>query len=84
MEKYILRKAFDTPEDPYLPAKILWRQKEQFSDGVGYGWIDALKDHAALEVSDLMFKNAENRCVCFDRAYCASVTFTNSGEARVG
>jgi len=34
-EKYILRKAFDTPDDPYLPPKILWRQKEQFSDGVG-------------------------------------------------
>ena len=34
-EKYILRKAFDTPEDPYLPEEVLWRQKEQFSDGVG-------------------------------------------------
>jgi asparagine synthase (glutamine-hydrolysing) len=48
MEKYILRKAFDTTDEPdtqpYLPDKILWRQKEQFSDGVGYGWIDALKD----------------------------------------
>ena len=35
MEKYIFRKAFDTPEDPYLPSEVLWRQKEQFSDGVG-------------------------------------------------
>ena len=56
IEKYILRKAFDTNEDPtaqpYLPKHILWRQKEQFSDGVGYGWIDALKDNAALHVSD--------------------------------
>lgn len=47
LEKYILRKAFDTSHDPsirpYLPEDILWRQKEQFSDGVGYGWIDALK-----------------------------------------
>lgn len=47
LEKYILRKAFDTSHDPlirpYLPQDILWRQKEQFSDGVGYGWIDALK-----------------------------------------
>ena len=33
IEKYVIRKAFDTPDDPYLPAKILWRQKEQFSDG---------------------------------------------------
>jgi asparagine synthase (glutamine-hydrolysing) len=32
-EKYILRKAFETSENPYLPADILWRQKEQFSDG---------------------------------------------------
>jgi asparagine synthase (glutamine-hydrolysing) len=34
IEKYILRKAFDTPENPYLPNEVLWRQKEQFSDGV--------------------------------------------------
>jgi len=47
IEKYILRKAFDTSDEPdvkpYLPNEILWRQKEQFSDGVGYGWIDILK-----------------------------------------
>lgn len=43
IEKYIVRKAFDTPEDPYLPSEVLWRQKEQFSDGVGYNWIDGLK-----------------------------------------
>lgn len=43
--------AFDTPEDPYLPKSVLWRQKEQFSDGVGYGWIDALRDAAAEGVS---------------------------------
>lgn len=61
IEKWILRKAFDDPADPYLPDKILWRQKEQFSDGVGYGWIDALRDHANAEVSDLMFAAAENR-----------------------
>jgi asparagine synthase (glutamine-hydrolysing) len=61
IEKYILRKAFDTTDDPdakpYLPDKILWRQKEQFSDGVGYGWIDALKDNAELHVTDEMMKN---------------------------
>jgi len=39
IEKWVVRKAFDTPEDPYLPQDILWRQKEQFSDGVGYGWV---------------------------------------------
>ncbi|KAI9729910.1 MAG: asparagine synthetase [Claussenomyces sp. TS43310] len=61
IEKYILRKAFDTKnipgEEPYLPDSILWRQKEQFSDGVGYGWIDALKDNAELHVTDEMMKN---------------------------
>lgn len=50
IEKYILRKAFDDPTNPYLPSEILWRQKEQFSDGVGYSWIDSLKKHAENEV----------------------------------
>ncbi|CAN0266251.1 unnamed protein product [Discosporangium mesarthrocarpum] len=50
MEKYIIRKAFDTPDDPYLPDHILYRQKEQFSDGVGYSWIDTLRDQANKEV----------------------------------
>ncbi|PLB54408.1 asparagine synthetase 1 [Aspergillus steynii IBT 23096] len=61
IEKYILRKAFDTTDEPdnkpYLPEKILWRQKEQFSDGVGYSWIDGLKDQAELQVTDEMMKN---------------------------
>jgi asparagine synthase (glutamine-hydrolysing) len=56
IEKYILRKAFDTSDDPnakpYLPDEILWRQKEQFSDGVGYSWIDGLKDAAEAAVTD--------------------------------
>jgi len=55
MEKYVLRKAFDTPDDPYLPNSVLWRQKEQFSDGVGYGWIDCLRDLANIQVTDVMF-----------------------------
>jgi len=59
IEKYILRKAFDTSNEPdvapYLPDEILWRQKEQFSDGVGYGWIDVLKDTAAKLISDEQF-----------------------------
>ncbi|CAN0224710.1 unnamed protein product, partial [Hapterophycus canaliculatus] len=40
IEKYIMRKAFDTPDNEYLPQHILYRQKEQFSDGGGYNWID--------------------------------------------
>ena len=56
-EKYILRKAFDG----YLPDEILWRQKEQFSDGVGYSWIDGLKNFAENEVSDTMMSNAQKQ-----------------------
>jgi len=61
IEKYILRKAFDTPDEPYLPSDVLWRQKEQFSDGVGYGWIDGLRDLANKEVTDAQFAAAKRR-----------------------
>jgi len=61
MEKYILRKAFDTKDKPYLPDSILWRQKEQFSDGVGYNWIDSLKSLAEKEVTDEQLKMAPYR-----------------------
>ncbi len=57
MEKAVLREAFEG----YLPPEILWRQKEQFSDGVGYGWIDGLKAHAEAHVSDADFALAEQR-----------------------
>ncbi|KAK8928388.1 Asparagine synthetase [glutamine-hydrolyzing] 2 [Platanthera zijinensis] len=58
IEKWVLRNAFDDNERPYLPKHILYRQKEQFSDGVGYSWIDGLKAHANQHVSDAMLKNA--------------------------
>jgi len=64
MEKYILRKAFDCLADdgrPYLPDSILWRQKEQFSDGVGYSWIDGMKSHAESTVSDAQMADAAKR-----------------------
>ena len=48
MEKWVLRKAFQQ----YLPESVAWRQKEQFSDGVGYNWIDSLKEVVEREVSD--------------------------------
>ncbi|WP_028920471.1 asparagine synthase B [Pseudoxanthomonas suwonensis] len=57
MEKGVLRQAFDG----YLPPEILWRQKEQFSDGVGYGWIDGLKAHAEAQVSDRELAAADKR-----------------------
>jgi len=61
IEKYIVRKAHDDKEHPYLPDSILWRQKEQFSDGVGYSWIDSLKAYAETEVTDEQLKMAEFR-----------------------
>lgn len=57
MEKWILRKAFED----YLPESIVWRQKEQFSDGVGYSWIDTLKAVAEEQISDEQLANAKYR-----------------------
>ncbi|WP_433851990.1 asparagine synthase B [Stenotrophomonas nitritireducens] len=57
IEKAVLREAFEG----YLPKEILWRQKEQFSDGVGYGWIDGLKAHAEAQVSDRELAAADKR-----------------------
>lgn len=54
IEKDILRRAFAG----YLPDHILFRQKEQFSDGVGYSWIDGLKEYAEKRVSDMQFSRA--------------------------
>lgn len=57
IEKKVLRDAFTG----MLPDEILWRQKEQFSDGVGYSWIDALRDYAEEQVSDRKFAERETR-----------------------
>lgn len=74
IEKWILRAAFDIADNepaakkpktgidhsgPYLPSAVLWRQKEQFSDGVGYGWIDGLRDHAEQKVTDEQLMQAK-------------------------
>lgn len=57
IEKAVLREAFEG----HLPEEILWRQKEQFSDGVGYGWIDGLKSHAEAHIGDGVFAGAAER-----------------------
>ncbi|MCG9683496.1 asparagine synthase B [Vibrio sp. Isolate23] len=57
MEKHILRECFEH----YLPDSIAWRQKEQFSDGVGYSWIDTLKEVAEAKVSDQQMETAAYR-----------------------
>ena len=55
MEKWVLRKAFED----MLPESVAWRQKEQFSDGVGYSWIDTLKELVAKEITDEQLANAK-------------------------
>ena len=55
MEKWVLRKAFES----YLPESVAWRQKEQFSDGVGYSWIDTLKEMVDEKISDEQLANAK-------------------------
>ncbi len=57
IEKWILRKAFED----MLPESIVWRQKEQFSDGVGYSWIDTLKKVTEEKISDAEFARREDR-----------------------
>ncbi len=57
IEKHVLRDAFRD----YLPDEILWRQKEQFSDGVGYRWIDSLRALAESRVSDMDFDARHER-----------------------
>lgn len=57
IEKWALREAFKD----ILPAEIVWRQKEQFSDGVGYSWIDSLKKLCESKVSDEQFARAADR-----------------------
>jgi len=70
IEKHILRSAFDVGKEeaseppaemPYLPDSVLWRQKEQFSDGVGYSWIDGIKANAERQVSDAQLAQAAKR-----------------------
>ena len=57
MEKWVLRKAFED----MLPESVAWRQKEQFSDGVGYSWIDTLKEMVNAEITDEQMENAHHR-----------------------
>ena len=57
IEKKIVREAFA----PLLPEAVAWRQKEQFSDGVGYSWIDTLKAVTAAAVSDEQMAHAAER-----------------------
>ena len=57
MEKWVVRKAFQD----YLPESVAWRQKEQFSDGVGYSWIDTLKEVVEAAVTDEQMDNAHFR-----------------------
>jgi asparagine synthase (glutamine-hydrolysing) len=57
IEKKVVREAFKK----YLPSKIVWRQKEQFSDGVGYSWIDSLRSAAEAKISARQMERAAER-----------------------
>ena len=57
MEKWVLRKAFESD----LPESVAWRQKEQFSDGVGYSWIDTLKETVDREITTEQLTHAQYR-----------------------
>ncbi|WP_456438050.1 asparagine synthase B [Psychroserpens sp.] len=57
MEKWVVRKAFED----MIPESVAWRQKEQFSDGVGYSWIDTLKELVDKEVTDEQMASAKFR-----------------------
>ena len=57
MEKWVIRKAFED----MLPESVAWRQKEQFSDGVGYSWIDTLKEMVDAAITDEQMENAKFR-----------------------
>lgn len=57
IEKHILREAFEQ----YLPESVVWRQKEQFSDGVGYNWIDTLRETAEQKITDKQMNHAAER-----------------------
>ncbi|MCG8308142.1 MAG: asparagine synthase B [Cytophagales bacterium] len=57
IEKWVVRKAFED----YLPKEVAWRQKEQFSDGVGYSWIDTLKELTNKRITDDQLENAKFR-----------------------
>lgn len=57
IEKKIVREAFED----IIPASVAWRQKEQFSDGVGYNWIDTLKQMTASQVTDDEMAHAAER-----------------------
>jgi asparagine synthase (glutamine-hydrolysing) len=63
IEKYVLRKAFDINNENgypvYLPESILWRQKEQFSDGVGYAWIDTIRQLGEDTISDAEYSSKD-------------------------
>lgn len=61
IEKHVLRRAFQDPVAPWLPDSVLWRQKEQFSDGVGYSWVDAVRAAAAIRCDPGVFEGIAAR-----------------------
>jgi len=80
IEKYILRKAFDTPDNPYLPEEVLWRKKEAFSDGVSSSsksWYQNIQEMVDPLIPDYLFnpnfpsKEAQYYKMIFDNIFPA-------------
>ena len=74
MEKYIIRKAFEDEENPYLPHEILWRPKNAFSDAVGYQWVDRIKEkvesmYTNEEFEQLSAKYTHNKPISKEALY---------------
>jgi asparagine synthase (glutamine-hydrolysing) len=62
IEKYILRKAFDSKgSEKWLPDEVLWRQKEQFSDGIGYAWVDYLRQQSSSRLTSSDWEQRADR-----------------------
>ena len=77
IEKRIVREAFAD----MLPESVAWRQKEQFSDGVGYSWIDTLKEITTAAVSDEQMENAAGRKI--KKNIITAVSLKNISPAKV-
>ena len=81
IEKWVLRKAFED----YLPESVAWRQKEQFSDGVGYSWIDTLKEMVNEQVTDEQLDHALGTGRVVQAGHCGSGTrLSDPGDCRCG
>ena len=84
-----LASLLDCKERPYLPEEVLWRQKEQFQDGVGYSWVDGGKEHCERSITDQEFAQrhalssehpSTKEAFCFRKIYAKHFPHHESGR----